>query len=125
MHLWKPPNNEPFACRHWSLRLHCQSSCQVSFATPTARLLLREGLQVRGTVRKLDDPAKVQFLRTLPGAPERLELVAADLTEPNSLVTALRGATHVYHTASPVTFTSPNPQKEVTTLLLPRLYRSH
>jgi hypothetical protein len=41
-------------------------------------------LQVRGTVRSLTNESAVGFLKQLPGAAERLELVEADLLTPGS-----------------------------------------
>uniref|UniRef100_A0A914DAY8 NAD(P)-binding domain-containing protein n=1 Tax=Acrobeloides nanus TaxID=290746 RepID=A0A914DAY8_9BILA len=46
--------------------------------------LLAGGYNVRGTVRSLKNKEKVQPLRNLRYAQERLELVEADLLEPNS-----------------------------------------
>ena len=63
--------------------------------------LLAAGYRVRGTVRSLDDRAKVQPLRALPGAAERLELVVADLLDKHAWMPAIAGCAHVLHVASP------------------------
>ncbi len=58
-------------------------------ATPIVAKLLEQGFRVRGTVR---DPAKgAAHLRALPGAEERLELVAADLLDPASFAGVAEG----------------------------------
>jgi hypothetical protein len=49
-----------------------------------------------------DDGSKVQFLRDMQGAKERLELVKADLTVEGSFDQAVNGVDGVFHTASPV-----------------------
>jgi len=64
--------------------------------------LLAAGCQVRGTVRSLTNAKAIDYLKALPGAAERLELVEADLMKPNSFDAAVAGCSAVYHTASPV-----------------------
>uniref|UniRef100_A0A915CL31 3-beta hydroxysteroid dehydrogenase/isomerase domain-containing protein n=1 Tax=Ditylenchus dipsaci TaxID=166011 RepID=A0A915CL31_9BILA len=64
--------------------------------------LLDAGYFVRGTVRSLKNAAKVDPLRKMEGADERLELVEADLVEnvkqwPN----VIQGCEYVLHVASP------------------------
>jgi nucleoside-diphosphate-sugar epimerase len=63
--------------------------------------LLEAGYIVRGTVRSLNNPKKVEPLRSLRFASERLELVVADLEKPDSWVEALKDCTYILHTASP------------------------
>lgn len=72
--------------------------------------LLEKGYQVRGTVR---NPSRCDFLTELPGAAERLELVAADLLEPDSFGPAVKGCEIVLHTASPYVLTVKDPQKDL------------
>lgn len=64
--------------------------------------LLSRGAQVRGTVRNPNDQEKcwhlLQMGQDLPG---KLELVRADLLEPESFDQAVAGAGAVLHTASP------------------------
>ena len=63
--------------------------------------LLELGYEVRGTVRDLSRE-KVAPLRQLPGAPERLVLLQADLLAGHSdFVPCVAGASLVFHTASP------------------------
>lgn len=63
--------------------------------------LLHSGYCVRGTARSLRDE-KVGFLRALPFASERLELVTADLLDGASVWDPIvRGADFVLHVASP------------------------
>uniref|UniRef100_A0A914Z366 NAD-dependent epimerase/dehydratase domain-containing protein n=1 Tax=Panagrolaimus superbus TaxID=310955 RepID=A0A914Z366_9BILA len=63
--------------------------------------LLEAGYIVRGTVRSLNNSKKVEPLRSLPHASERLELVVADLEKPDSWPSALQDCTYILHTASP------------------------
>ncbi|VDM96141.1 unnamed protein product [Thelazia callipaeda] len=63
--------------------------------------LLAEGYAVRGTVRSLCNPAKVNPLRDLKYSAERLELVEADLQCPEHWFKAVEGCTYILHIASP------------------------
>lgn len=77
------------------------------------RELLQHGYRVRGTVRS---PAKVLeqgHLSALPGAAERLALIAADLDEPGSFHQAVSGCQYVIHTASPYVVTVDDPKREL------------
>ena len=76
-------------------------------------LLLSRGHRVRGAVRRPDDPASVTHLRDLRGAADRLELVAAILTEPGSFDDAMIGIDGVFHVASPYTLTVQDPQRDL------------
>jgi len=65
------------------------------------KTLLDKGCRVRGTVR---DPSaeRCNFLRALPGASSRLELVKADLLDPvDAWRHVVHGCSLVLHTASP------------------------
>ena len=70
--------------------------------------LLAQGHAVRGTVRNAGSTDAV-FLRGLPQAEERLELVEADLLEQRSFDDAVEGCDTVFHVASPFVFTVANP----------------
>ena len=64
--------------------------------------LLRDGHTVQGTVRCLDDAAKLRHLHNLARIhPGRLELFEADLSEAGSFDKAMQGCSVVIHTASP------------------------
>ena len=65
------------------------------------RQLLAQGCFVRGTVRSLHSP-KNDFLKHLPGATERLELVQACLDDAQGWSDAATGCLCVFHVASPV-----------------------
>uniref|UniRef100_A0A914Q2A2 3-beta hydroxysteroid dehydrogenase/isomerase domain-containing protein n=1 Tax=Panagrolaimus davidi TaxID=227884 RepID=A0A914Q2A2_9BILA len=67
--------------------------------------LLEAGYLVRGTVRALNNPKKIEPLRSLPFASERLELVVADLEKPDQWHSALQDCTYILHTASPFPIT--------------------
>ncbi|GLJ18250.1 hypothetical protein SUGI_0322800 [Cryptomeria japonica] len=64
-------------------------------------MLLSRGYTVKGTVRDTDDK-KYKHLKELEGAEERLELVKADILDPDSLIPAIRGCKGVFHTACPI-----------------------
>jgi nucleoside-diphosphate-sugar epimerase len=64
-------------------------------------------LQVHGTVRSLSRPDKVDHLKSLPHAAERLKLFEADLLKPASFDEAVTGCEGVFHTASPFFVSTP------------------
>ncbi|XP_071545350.1 uncharacterized protein [Panulirus ornatus] len=65
------------------------------------KLLLEEGHRVRGTVRSLENEAKIDSLKNLvPDAKFPLELVAADLTKDEGWDKAVLDCTKVVHTAT-------------------------
>jgi dihydroflavonol-4-reductase len=64
--------------------------------------LLTRGYEVVGTVRSLANKEKYAFLYDLPNAKEHLELREADLLDPSSWDSALKGVTNVIHLASPI-----------------------
>ncbi|XP_042209020.1 phenylacetaldehyde reductase-like isoform X1 [Homarus americanus] len=67
-----------------------------------AKLLLEEGYKVRGTVRSLENEAKLEPLKNLvPDAKFPLELVAADLTKDEGWDKAVEGCSGIMHVASP------------------------
>lgn len=67
-----------------------------------AKQLLEEGYRVRGTVRSLENEAKVTPIKNLvPDAKFPIELVAADLTKEEGWDKAVEGCTGVMHVASP------------------------
>ena len=66
-------------------------------------LFLKDGsYRVRGTVRSKTNPAKIDPLKKAFGEHfNSLELAEADLTNEESLASAIEGSTFVVHTASP------------------------
>jgi dihydroflavonol-4-reductase len=74
--------------------------------------LLERGYTVRGTVRDASSD-RYDFLRELPGASERLELVSANLLEPASFDAAVAGCEVVHHTASPYALSVEDPQRDL------------
>ncbi|XP_070545374.1 uncharacterized protein [Ptychodera flava] len=83
-------------------------------AAHVTQQLLRAGYRVRGTVRSLENKAKVEPLRNLcPDAKHQLELVEADLLKPDSWKAAVEGCSHVIHIASPFPSERPRDEKEV------------
>jgi nucleoside-diphosphate-sugar epimerase len=76
--------------------------------------LLREGRQVRATVRSLDSEAGVREAVRRDGVEDTdLELVAADLTSDDGWPTALKGVEEVHHVASPIPSTQPKDPDEL------------
>jgi nucleoside-diphosphate-sugar epimerase len=76
---------------------------------------LETGAKVRGTVRDPNNAAKTRHLTSLPGASERLELVALDLTttKTEDFARVVAGCTLVAHTASPNPSQSPKDENEL------------
>lgn len=66
------------------------------------KTFLEAGYTVRGTVRDPNKQEKLEVLKALPGAAERLTFHAADLLVPGSFDAVVEGATYVIHSASPV-----------------------
>ncbi|EXB52643.1 hypothetical protein L484_022420 [Morus notabilis] len=58
----------------------------------------------------------LSFLKSLPGASERLEIFDADLDNPKSFVAAIEGCTGVFHVATPLDFGN----KESTEIVIKR-----
>ncbi|KAG8646264.1 phenylacetaldehyde reductase-like [Manihot esculenta] len=77
------------------------------------KLLLQRGYTVKATVRDLDDPKKIEHLRVLDGAKERLHLFKANLLEEGAFDAVIDGCEGVFHTASPVIRSTNDPQTEI------------
>ncbi|WP_036966775.1 NAD-dependent epimerase/dehydratase family protein, partial [Promicromonospora kroppenstedtii] len=76
--------------------------------------LLRNGHEVRGTVRSLRDPARVVHLHRVAGAVGgRLELVEADLSRDDGWDDAVAGQEYVLHMASPFPAAPPRHEDEL------------
>jgi dihydroflavonol-4-reductase len=75
--------------------------------------LLARGRRVRGSVRSLKKDRELAPLRGLPGAPDRLELVEANLLASGAFDRAAAGCQHVVHTASPYVLGVKDPQREL------------
>lgn len=73
--------------------------------------LLRQGAFVRGTVRSVSS-ARNAFLAALPGAHERLQLVAAELDKPDGWDAAVTGCSVIHHIASPTPSEASKPTTE-------------
>ena len=75
--------------------------------------LLKTGCKVRGTVRDPKNEAKVKHLKDLPGAAERLELVALDLNNEDQFPNVVQGVTMIAHTASPFPGAAPKHEDDL------------
>src|ERR1700728_451628 len=83
-------------------------------ATQLIAALLRDGREVRATVRSLDGEAGVRKAVRRGGADDTgLELVAADLTSEDGWPAALEGVEEVHHVASPIPSTQPKDPDEL------------
>ncbi|EPS63475.1 hypothetical protein M569_11309 [Genlisea aurea] len=93
----------------------CVTGASGYIASWLVKLLLRRGYTVRATVRDLGDSGKIEHLKTLQGADQRLHLIQASLTEEGSFDSAVRGCEYVFHLASPVLASSSasDPQRQL------------
>lgn len=84
-------------------------------ATHVVQQLLQGGQYlVRGTVRSLKNPKKIDPLRKLCENPtHELELVETDLTKDEGWLEAVQGCDYVLHTASPFPAESPSNEDEL------------
>ncbi|KAF3440246.1 hypothetical protein FNV43_RR18529 [Rhamnella rubrinervis] len=77
--------------------------------------LLHRGYSVITTVRSDPEHKRdLSFLTSLPGASERLQILRADLNNPESFEAAIEGCTGVFHVATPVDFEGKEPVEIVT-----------
>ncbi|OVA07669.1 NAD-dependent epimerase/dehydratase [Macleaya cordata] len=77
--------------------------------------LLQHGYSVRTTVRS--DPKfkeDISHLKSLPGAPEKLQIFEADLDKPESFNDAIDGCVGVFHVAHPIEHEGKIPQETIT-----------
>ncbi|XP_073129249.1 phenylacetaldehyde reductase-like [Henckelia pumila] len=91
----------------------CVTGASGYIASWLVRFLLEAGYTVNATVRNLNDPKKVEHLKELEGANERLHLFEANLVEEGSFDSVLDHCEGVFHTASPVFIQFTNPQTEM------------
>ena len=76
--------------------------------------LLERGYRVNGTVRSLSKSPKLAALYELANRfPGQLELFQADLLTAGSFRSAIRGCSHVFHTASPFHLNVAHPQRDL------------
>jgi dihydroflavonol-4-reductase len=75
--------------------------------------LLDNGYTVRGTVRGLTGGKNYEYLTSLTGAAERLELMQAELLTEGSYDEAIAGCEYVIHTASPYVLDVKDPQHDL------------
>lgn len=91
----------------------CVTGASGFVASWIVKQLLAAGYAVRGTVRDASKPEKYEYLTSLEGASERLELVSADLLKPETFTAAVEGCEMVMHTASPYVLTVEDAQKDL------------
>lgn len=92
----------------------CVTGASGFVASWPVKLLLQRGCTVNATVR---DPnrhsPKTKHFGELDGTEERLHLFKANLLEKGSFDSAVDGCDGVFHIASPVVFSSNNPQADI------------
>ncbi|XP_028754158.1 vestitone reductase-like [Neltuma alba] len=77
--------------------------------------LLEDGYSVNTTVRSHAEHMKdVSFLANLPGASQRLQILNADLSYPESFKEAIEGCMGVFHVATPFDFEEKETEEIVT-----------
>ncbi|KAL3622545.1 hypothetical protein CASFOL_033956 [Castilleja foliolosa] len=91
----------------------CVTGASGYIASWLVKLLLHRGYFVKGTVRNLSDPKKVEHLLALEGADESLKLFEANLVDEGSFDSVVDGCEAVFHTASPVFLKAEDPQTEL------------
>ncbi|KAK3803721.1 hypothetical protein RRG08_047685 [Elysia crispata] len=76
--------------------------------------LQEQGFRVRGTVRDLENRSKVEYLYQLCSYPDYpIELVEANLLEPDGWTQAVKGCKYVMHAASPFVIQNPRDPDEL------------
>lgn len=91
----------------------CVTGATGFIASHLVAQLLERGYRVRGTVRDPGKTRDVAHLVGLPGATARLELVRADLREPETFEAAVAECDTVVHTASPYVLDVEDPQRDL------------
>jgi dihydroflavonol-4-reductase len=91
----------------------CVTGASGFIASHIVRALLARGYRVRGTVRNPGRHEDLKYLTDLPGAAERLELVAGDLQDARGWDVAVTGCEVVMHTASPYVINVKDPQRDL------------
>ncbi|KAI9080006.1 hypothetical protein K1719_038071 [Acacia pycnantha] len=77
--------------------------------------LLEDGYSVNTTVRAHPEQKKdVSFLTNLPGASQRLQILNADLSDPDSFKEAIEDCIGVFHVAAIIDFEEREPEEIVT-----------
>ncbi|TKY48200.1 Tetraketide alpha-pyrone reductase 1 [Spatholobus suberectus] len=91
----------------------CVTGASGFLASWLIKRLLLSGYHVIGTVRDLGNQKKYEYLWSLEGATDRLQLVQADLMEESSFDNAIVGCKGVFHVASPVLNNISDPKLEI------------
>ncbi|XP_057744199.1 vestitone reductase-like isoform X2 [Arachis stenosperma] len=74
--------------------------------------LLQHGYSVNTTVRSTPEHKRdISFLTNLPGASQNLQILSADLSNPESFSAAIEGCIGVFHVASPMEFELKEPEE--------------
>lgn len=83
-------------------------------ATAIVDELIKRGYtNIHGSVRSLtSDPSKIAHLHSV-FPPQSLHLFEADLTKPGSFDAAIDGAEYIFHTATPLLFSTTDNQRDI------------
>ncbi|XVF33502.1 hypothetical protein REPUB_Repub17cG0174100 [Reevesia pubescens] len=78
--------------------------------------LLQHGYFVRATIRSnpTDSKIDISYLTNLAGGAERLQIINADLNQPDSFEAAIQGCMGVFHVAHPMDVKGKEPEEIVT-----------
>ncbi|KAG0561483.1 hypothetical protein KC19_9G067800 [Ceratodon purpureus] len=76
----------------------CVTGASGFIASWIVKILLESGYNVKGTVR---NPENAKHLLKLPGADDRLQLIAADICTPSVFDSIFEGCDGVFHTSTP------------------------
>ena len=91
----------------------CVTGATGYVASEIVSQLLGAGYSVVGTTRDPERAQREGHITSLPGAGERLRLVAADLMTPGAFDEAVAGSEYVVHTASPYMTDVEDPQRDL------------
>ncbi len=91
----------------------CVTGATGYVASEIVSQLLGDGYSVVGTTRDPERAQREGHITSLPGAGERLRLVAADLMTPDAFDEAVAGSEYVVHTASPYMTDVEDPQRDL------------
>ncbi len=91
----------------------CVTGATGFVASEIVSQLLAAGYQVLGTTRDPERAYRDGYVTSLPGAADRLQLVAADLLEPGAFDEAVSRSEFVVHTASPYFTDAADPQRDL------------
>jgi dihydroflavonol-4-reductase len=91
----------------------CVTGATGFVASEIVAQLLADGYKVTGTTRDPERAWQEGHVTGVPGATDRLELIAADLMRPGAFDDVVNGSQYVIHTASPYETDVEDPQRDL------------